>query len=460
MLQLYHMDFLRTIQNKWSDSRATTDVAQYILFFLIALIPFSIRHVFSSTWNFETGAYSDFTSLSIYMSDVVLITLVGLFLFSKRFVASPVQRIWIYFAGAAIIWLLLELFLQSRTTLPLQLYFTVRLILLIGMAFAISQIKVSREKIAWLFVILGVIQSFIALGQWMTQKSLGLYLLGESHLSPETLGVAKIVSHGTKLIRGYGTFPHPNLLSAFLLTTLLANIYLLIKSYQIPRGRKVLISLYGALLLNTIGLFLTFSRGGIIAYGITVLGLMAYFLINKRKGLMFHVGLPVIVALAISMTILAPYVSTRTTVSDNSTKERLFYNHLGEKMIKNQPLFGLGAGTSVLHMEQFAESSLEPWEVQPIHNFYLISLAESGVGAIFLLILILYPISALIKPKIGEWELILALAGVAFLVLFLFDHYFYTIWPTQLLLWIFIGLILNNFTWNSLKAPIYDKPSD
>lgn len=448
------MQFLQTIRKYFSSDVARENkFTTTLLFFLIALIPFSIRHVFDSSWNFQTGAYSDFTSLSLYISDIVLITLLLCFMWnyisSSKLprlsnISSPL-KIWLGLASATVAWMILELFLQSRETLSLQTYFSLRVVLLLAFALVVSRVQVSREKLAWIFTILGGIQSLIAIFQFYWQKSIGLYILGESHLSPETLGVAKIVSHGTKLIRGYGTFPHSNLLSAFLVCATLLNLYLLIKKPQISRG----IWVYILLTLNIFGLFLTFSRGGILALGIGLAVLFVYFLVNKQFSTVKQMFIPVSLIIAGSILVLAPYLSTRTTISDSAFKERLFYNQIGEKMISNKPFIGQGTGISVLHMKQYPETELKPWEVQPIHNYYLISLAEWGIGATFLLVTLVFPIIALFKSKMTTWQAILGAIGVSFLVLFLFDHYFYTIWPTQLLLWLIVGLSLREITYDN-----------
>lgn len=452
MLQLYHMALVQTIR-KFADeiaSRATPNLLQYLLFFLIALIPFSVRHVFDSTWNLQTGAYSDFTSLSIYLSDIALVSLLALFILFRTKWSVP--RTWKFLAIAAGGWLILELLVQDKAFTSLQAYFSLRVAFLLIFASIVSCIDVSREKLAWLFTGLGGIQAIIATIQFYTQKSIGLYLLVESHLSPETLGVAKIVSHGTKMIRGYGTFPHANLLAAFLVITTLLNLYLLIKTYQIPRDANIsretftwkTLSLWVLLMFNTFGMFISFSRGGILALGVGIALFIGYLLLNKGKFKIFHVVIPLILAIGLSIGILAPYLSTRTTVSDNAVKERLFYNEIGERIVHDQPGLGVGLGTSVLHMKQYSDTELEPWEVQPIHNFYIISWAEWGIGAILFLTLILYPIIALFKRNIDPWNMVLLAIGISFLVLFLFDHYFYTIWPTQLLLWLFVGLQLKS----------------
>jgi hypothetical protein len=412
-----------------------------------------MRHVFEAPINFQTGAYSDFTSFSLYLSDIVIITFIGLGVVKsikdKVFLKenSRIYKFWLMFAALSIVWLILELILQSHTYLSLQFYFTARLIILITFAYFVSHAQVSREKLAWIFTITGAAQALIAIYQFYFQKSFGLYILGESHLSPSTLGVAKIVSHGTTLIRGYGTFPHSNLLAAFLVTTTLFNIYLLTKTYQIPRG----IILHILLVFNVFGLFITMSRGGIFALAIGLLILAAYFLINKHFSRGTKLLIPVGIIVGLSVLILAPYLLTRATITDHAVREREFYNRIGIGMIQKNPTLGLGAGASVLHMKQQSNTNLEPWEIQPIHNFFLISVAEWGIGSIFFLTLVILPIYGLFKANISNFNLILLAIIASFLALFLFDHYFYTIWPTQILLWLIIGLILqNSSTWNKI----------
>jgi O-antigen ligase len=270
---------------------------------------------------------------------------------------------------------------------------------------------------------------------------LGLYKLGESHLSPSTSGVAKIVTHGTTLIRSYGTFPHSNLLAAFLVTAILFNLYLLTKNYQ----KQTYLILSGFLILNIFGLFLTFSRAGIAAGLAGGIGFVLVQAINKEYLNFRRMIIPVTIGLVFSLGLLWPYLSTRATISDSAVKERVFYDKIGLKIIKDRPLLGTGPGVSVLHMEQYSDEQLQPWEIQPIHNYYLIALAEWGIAGIIFLLAIVGPILWLcyltLKNRQDNWAIVLCGTGLAILFLFMFDHYFYTIWPTQLLLWIIIGLI-------------------
>ncbi len=434
-------------------SRATQQLAvKYLLYIVIGLIPFSIRYVFESSLNLATGIYSDFTSISLYINDFAIVLLIILASDETIFKGRKI-KIWVSSAIALLIWLLLEIIIVNSSYLSLQSYFTGRLILLIALAYSILKIQVSRENIAWLFSILGGIQALIAIIQFKIQRSIGLYWLGESHLSPTTDGVAKIVSYGTTLIRGYGTFPHANILAAFLVCTTILNIYLISKNYQKSRG----ILAYILLLVNTVGIFITFSRGGIIALiiGLTILAI--YFLIYKQFSRATKILAPAVISIALSVVILLPYLGSRTTVSDNAVKLRSFYNHIGKEIVQDAPFTGLGAGTSVLHMKHYTETKLEPWQIQPIHNFYLISWAEIGIGAVLLIFVILLPILALIKRNMSFWQITLFAIGIAFLALFIIDHYFYTTWQSQILLWVIVGLSLKELVGKSTYDTLYQQ---
>jgi hypothetical protein len=423
-------------------------IKEYLLYIIIILIPFSVRYVFDWRTSTLIGQYSDFTALSLYLLDFVLVGFIALAIFSqirdKVFLkeSSRNYKVWIGALAIAATWLVLELIFQTKDYFTLQLYFSARIILLLVFTAFLAKITVSRERIAWLFTILGSIQGLIASYQFYWQKSVGLFAIGESPIGPSLDNVAKIVSHGTKLIRSYGTFPHPNILAAFLVATTVFNLYLLNKTTQnnVSRG-----TLYLLLLVNVFGLFLTFSRGGIAGFIVALAVLTAYFLLNKQFSRGTQVIAPALIAIGISTAILWPHLSSRSAFrSDPGLPQRMFYNDLSLKMFKDKPIFGVGPNTSMLHMKQYSPRPLESWEIQPIHNYYLLSLAEWGIGAISFLFLLLFPIFVLFKQKIGTWDITLSAIIVPFLLLGFLDHYFYTIWPSAVLIWLILGIIYSN----------------
>jgi hypothetical protein len=127
-------------------------------------------------------------------------------------------------------------------------------------------------------------------------------------------------------------------------------------------------------------------------------------------------------------------------------------------MIKQHLLLGLGPAESVLHMKQHLAPTTNPWEIQPIHNYFLLLTAEIGLPAVILFIS--YLIRILLKLFLNKAKKILhlhlkqalLLSGlVGYTVLMFFDHYFYTIQAPMLLLWLWLGLAATGSASNNNK---------
>jgi len=67
-------------------------------------------------------------------------------------------------------------------------------------------------------------QSFLAIFQFLKQKSIGFIFLKESFFNSSMTDVAKIIINGNIYIRAYGLFPHPNILGGFLLFSIIITI--------------------------------------------------------------------------------------------------------------------------------------------------------------------------------------------------------------------------------------------
>jgi O-antigen ligase len=419
------------------------------LFFLLFLITlfFPIRYVFPTTSSFVTGLYSDFTSISLYLSDIFLFIAFIFTLWSNKFglFKSLVkdQRLTAIF----ILWLIVATFILNHPTSTLNIWFFIKLFELIVVSYGTTALLFKNQrpriKIIFLFVFvsLGTLQSVIGLLQFLNQSPVGLKLLGEQVIYPNLWGIAKIVSNGTAYIRAYGTFPHPNLLSAYLLVTTFINIYLLNSTWK--KITQLWLNL--ALFINILGLIATFSRGAYLAFAV---GLIIHFsILVYKQGLkaVFRSALKVVFAILIAFILFKSFLLTRTTISDRATLERGVYNQTAINIIKNKPIGGVGVGESVLHMEQYSPVPLNDWEIQPIHNYFLLSAAELGIVGALLFIWIfishLKAISYRLKANFDPYYLLLATVLVCFLVLMLFDHYFYTLQQTQMLLWMTLGLI-------------------
>jgi O-antigen ligase len=360
-------------------------------------------------------------------------------------------------------WLILVLFLafivhftvQTRLSLYLLLRW-LELIVAYGTLVVIFKEFDLKALILKLFACLSGLEALLALTQFAKQSSLGLFKIGEQHISPTILGVAKIVSSGTTYIRGYGTFPHPNPLSAVLVAGIFTTLYLLISSISL----KAKITYSFLLFLSILGLTVTFSRG---AYLALAAGLIIFFGMynviarsasdeaispNKKIASAALAMTTILVSIIISFAVFRPFLLTRATFSDQSTMARKFYDVTGVKMAIQNPIFGVGLGESMLHMEQYSGKVLAPWDKQPPHNYFIIAAAELGIpAALILLWIFLSQLWMLVKkirleknPEQGTYYLLLTTILISFLLLMQFDHYFYTLEQTQLLLWFVLAL--------------------
>jgi hypothetical protein len=418
---------------------------------------FSVRHVFFSNDAYLTGAYSDFTSFSLYLSDILLFLLV---IFNAKSIFTKKTSIVLL---SIVLLLFIEVLLRQEFQ-SLGVYFSFKFFefALAFCLFRTKKISADFKNLIPLFVVFGAIQGLIALVQFTIQGSIGLPILGESQIGPNILNVAKVVARGAKYIRGYGTFPHSNLLAAFLVTGIILNIYLLYKSSN--KLTKLCYSI--TLFIQNLGLVIALSRIGFLALalsGAVWFGiLVAKAGISKRTTWIFGA---LVICMGVAIALFYPYLLPRATISDQAAKERWFYNRVGIDMILDKPYFGSGPGTSVIHMEQYSPSPLEPWQKQPIHNYYLLVIAEFGlfisifvIGAIVFLILKIGKIVLTLSPSQPDWvyKLTLFSIGIGYMLLMAFDHYFYTIQQTQLLFWLIIGLIAGVITKNSSSKKLPD----
>jgi hypothetical protein len=296
------------------------------------------------------------------------------------------------------------------------------------------------------FISLAIIEVLLELYQFANQRSFGLQMLGESVISPYFPGVAKVEALGQIFVRGYGTFPHPNILGAFLVIAIVFAIFTL-KS-ETARNRMSKIAIVTTLLL---GLFITFSRAGWLAGGAVLViygcAVLAQGIGKIRKSTIFEIA-AYICAIIVMVFIFLPFVYQRGNVFDKAYTERISYNYAGISIMRNHPIFGIGPSESMIHMEQLLAKNTLPSEIQPIHNYFIITAAEIGtVGAAAFLLFCLWQlwvvgINLLYKRNmIEEAKLAAYVALLSCVILMFFDHYYYTFQPAGLLLWLIIGLV-------------------
>lgn len=211
-----------------------------------------------------------------------------------------------------------------------------------------------KETVEKIFIGSVGVQILIGGIQVITQKSIGLKLLGESLVSPETLGVAKINLFGETFIRAYGTFPHANILAGY---ALIALVLLILKKNK-KNFDKIGI---GIMLL---GLFITYSEAALGAAGLI-------FALKQEKPKKWFLagGMGMLIYLGLQ---------GKDFLQSESLQERLTYIKISLMMLFKHPQ-GVGLGEFTAHMQQMTGMKLQPWQFQPVHNIFLLFLNEWGV---------------------------------------------------------------------------------
>ena len=109
---------------------------------------------------------------------------------------------------------------------------------------------------------------------------------------------------------------------------------------------------------------------------------------------------------------------------------------------------GVGWNHYTLFLDQVTTGALQPWEYQPVHNVYLLALAETGVlgfiAAIIAILMVLKKMLLLHKtlstPELAFKKRVFTLIGLSVVLIGLFDHYWMSLEQGRLLLILLWGM--------------------
>ncbi len=399
-----------------------------LILFLISL-PFNRRHTFSAASNFDTSM------VHLYISDLTLLLLLAFGGFTRNFSQWKGLRV---VSGVSFLSFLSVVFISPRETFSYYWAIKTIEIAFLGVYFANLPREMIKKSFIWLFIS-GVLQASVGILQFITQSQLGLKWLGETSIAGNIDGVAKLNSSAGKVIRAYGTFPHPNPLAAFLVVACATTLYFLL----IAKSVKWKVLLSTSLLILNIGVFAAFSRAAIATLALQTL---VFFIYRYKKGSLElkTVFFTAMTCFVISSLIFLPYLKDRILNTFPTTYNRTFYNRIGLDITKKHPIWGVGIGGITDAMAEIIKPTYK-YQVQPPHNYIIEVACETGViGLIIVFYIFFKALAQTLRDKEGEFSVIIFCSLISIFILMFFDHYFYTAQQTQLLLWLLIGLAFND----------------
>jgi len=335
---------------------------QYLIYFTIFLIPFYFLR-FSIAGALPTNVFE--IAVAITFLAIVVTTIVK----RKKFIlGSPIPYLLIVAVAAAI--LLSDSLIDGLGIL--KGWFLMPLLLYISIINIFDKNQIAKISIPLYF-------NLLLVSSWAVLQKLGVI---------STLFYQKndpsFNQYLSEHLRVFGPFESPNYLAMFLLPTA----FLSIAIFQYVKNRWLKVLLVLTYLLPLTALFLSGSRGGVIAL---VLAALLYLFISKKdkflNSAVISTGLAVVVFIAFA---IAAYKFGFNPASDSARMEIYKYSL---QMIKANWAFGIGLGdfyneiSAINPMADSFRTFALPYALHP-HNIFMAFWLNAGLVGIFTFVLI------------------------------------------------------------------------
>lgn len=380
--------------------------------------------------------------IAIYVSDLAFLAVLVVWLVTtpwRRFFPRAVVGLLAAFAAWAMI-------RGALSDLPhLGLYHGARV--LQGVFFALIAADVVRQRYAprvllGVLVFVGVLQSLLGVTQVWRGAAVGLQVLGEPAVRLELPGVAKVdIPGGQKVLRAYGTLPHPNVLSGVLLATLVATVVLSLAEKRVWMRWTYALAMSAQLL----GLLLTFSRTALLSLILALISLCVIKYNKIRYSQLLAVFTSSALVLFFIFIVSSPIRSAVLSrfippPSDMFLSDRYVSYRLAWDIVRKHPFIGVGTGEYVFSLWRSVPhgTQLLPWLYEYPHNVLLTILVELGIIGILFPVLILISLRPHTKDERNSILMFLALLAPPLML----DHYLWTLQPGRIILWSTLGIVL------------------
>lgn len=422
-------------------------LSRWLLFAAVFLLPWQSRWIFVSS-------PSEYWMMSVYLVELLIITAFFLgrhWLTASAYMSTSGKRSILCLDFFVLVLGALLVVSTFSLAYPLSLM-QVFHVMVAGMLALMLSREQDRCLSVWAFIFGLIPVCVLGWFQVVAGTSPASTLFGLAAKDVATLGVSVVESGGARLLRAYGSFPHPNIFGGFLGAGVifLSSAWLALDHKLC--GRLTALSLLLGFFLATLAV--TFSRSAWIG---TLLGLIMTFIFygqqyRRSKGDRFvcsrlmKLMLLLFISVAIPVALFFSSFTTRVAATQRletvSLMERQSQYDQFPEVVRSHVLFGVGPGayTRALAIESPKQSV---WEYQPIHNVFLLVFSEIGTLGMSLFLLVLWRVRSLWSRRF--------LTALAFLLpIALFDHYLWTS---------FAGLTLMILCLLLLRTPTVGKES-
>lgn len=390
---------------------------------ILFLLPWQTKLILSYEWL--NSGLTQFGILSLFAVEVLLVLAIFLSRPQRFSKATAVPR--------ALAFVILGV-ISIAATASIHPFVSVvqigHLLFAMLLFFALLDERIPPFKMVTAFTLGLVVPVFFGIWQVVFGTFPASSLLGIATRNVNEAGDSVIQSaSGVRHLRAYGTFSHPNIFGGYLAVAL-AGLFALpayAKTAWQRRGVWLLIA------LMAIGLALTFSRSAWLGLILAIIvGSMAYFMKNTKLAriLVVPVALVFIASSVLGGVFLGVDVrpGSDAAFEARSANERVAQYEDFPEVVSSHVFFGSGIGTYVYAVEQ-AFPDRSAWDYQPIHNVFLLVIAESGLLGALAVFMWSSSIDRINFARFPNRDAVAAfMMGNVILVILFFDHYLWSSW--------------------------------
>ncbi|MAG11423.1 MAG: hypothetical protein CMI52_01285 [Parcubacteria group bacterium] len=288
----------------------------------------------------------------------------------------------------------------------------------------------AKERNTYLtsFAISLIVAAILGFIQFIEQSVNASALLGIAAQVPETLGVPVVVAEGQRLLRTFGSFPHPNIFGGYMVLGIILSLRFIQSQKKMWFGRTLFVA-------SLVGLLISFSRSAWLA---AFFLLVYHIFISKRWKKTQHMSSIAVAIIAIFVLTYHPYILNRIQPSNHIEEQSISQRAAGyedaKKLSMISPAFGVGFHNYTQALQE-NNSNLKGYELQPVHNVPLLIVVEWGILGLLALLLALW---YLIKSSPHKKNLLVSL--FILLPILMLDHYVYTLYAGIMLIGLIVAL--------------------
>lgn len=419
----------------WAGVLSCKNLKVFLAVLTVILAPYNRFLILSIENAYLLGRVSDYLLISLHLFEIPLYTFaIVLCLKNIRNIRFPekfeIFKNPLHFSFFLFLFSFIYLVVKNNFLLG----FSRLQLLFVFMILYFSLRELSIRKIFTLISVSAVIQSIIAFFQVGLNHSFGLSFIGESVFNESLFYIAKSFIFNQFRVRAYGTFPHPNLLSAFLFFAVILSCYFLIKNFYV---RKHFINLQntgrvGVLSIFLLGIYLAQSRTVILSIILSVVFFLFLNIFKNFGGRKMRILLilAVIFTSFLSFIIFHERIISLLTYDKSSFTNRLELQESSINSLSKSKIFGLGPNGYLQYLaENKGVLTNYSFIVEPVHNVFLLILSEYGIIIFVLFVFFILNISLnSVRLHFHSQHIYIAAPIVIFLFLSLnLDHYLLTL---------------------------------